>query len=409
MADPLSILLASLRDGYVQVSVFVAVTVLAFGLVQYRTDGALLRAIEDNERLQPLIGGLLGLTPGCGGAIVVMPLYVRGSVSFGTVVATLGATAGDSAFVILALAPEAALYAYAIALVASVATGYLVDTAGLGVTRVDAAVSRLSPGTTATDGGTVVNNRIGPNPTHDYPSGSPTHSHEAGPDRTSRILTPLSHAAHVAWWVAAVGGLVLGTIYLLRGGPEIALSVGVDFAGAFTVFGLTGGVLSLYLYAIGRHYVGEGEIARARDSFGSVYDTLTHAAMETSFVTVWVIVALAGYEYVVVLSGLDVAAVAATAGVLAPIGGVAVGLIPGCGPQILLASVYAEGALPFSALAANAIAQDGDALFPLLAIDPKAAVVATIYNALPALVVGVALFFLWEPVFGMPEFGFGVA
>ncbi|AGB14850.1 Protein of unknown function (DUF2899) [Halovivax ruber XH-70] len=409
MADPLSILLASLRDGYVQVSVFVAVTVLAFGFVQYRTDGALLRAIEDNERLQPLIGGLLGLTPGCGGAIVVMPLYVRGSVSFGTVVATLGATAGDSAFVILALAPEAALYAYAIALVASVATGYLVDTAGLGVTRVDAAVSRLAPGTTATDGGTVVNNRVGPNPTHDYPTCSPTHSHEAGPDRTSRILTPLSHAAHVAWWIAAVGGLILGTIYLLRGGPEIALSVGVDFAGAFTVFGLVGGVLSLYLYAIGRHYVGEGEIARARDSFGSIYDTLTHAAMETSFVTVWVIVALAGYEYVVVLSGLDVAAVAATAGVLAPIGGVAVGLIPGCGPQILLAGVYAEGALPFSALAANAIAQDGDALFPLLAIDPKAAVVATIYNALPALVVGVALFFLWEPVFGMPEFGFGVA
>ncbi|WP_247730196.1 putative manganese transporter [Halovivax limisalsi] len=409
MTESVTILLESLRDSYVQVSVFVAVTVLLFGLAQYRTDGALLRRLEDNERLQPLFGGLLGLTPGCGGAIVVMPLYVRGSVSFGTVVATLGATAGDSAFVILALAPEAALYAYSIALVASVATGYLVDTYGIGVGRVDAAVTRIAPGATATDGGTVVNERIGPNPAHDYPSGSPTHSHEAGPDRSSPILTPLSHAAHVAWWLAAVAGLVLGTTYLLRGGPELALSVGANFAGAFTVVGLAGGVLSLYLYAVGRHYVGEGQVARARDSFGSVYDTLTHAAMETSFVTLWVIVALAGYEYVVLLSGLDVAAIAATAGVLAPIGGVAVGLIPGCGPQILLASVYAEGALPFSALASNAIAQDGDALFPLLAIDPKAAIVATIYNALPALVVGVALFVLWEPVFGMPEFGFGVA
>ena len=85
-----------------------------------------------------------------------------------------------------------------------------------------------------------------------------------------------------------------------------------------------------------------------------------------------------------------------------------VGLIPGCGPQILLASVYAEGGLPFSALTANAICQDGDALFPLLAVDAKAAIVATIYNFLPAVVVGVALHLLWGPVFGMPEFGFGV-
>ncbi|WP_226039707.1 putative manganese transporter [Natrinema sp. DC36] len=406
MNELLEVLLASLRDGYVQVSAFVAVTVLAFGLLQYATDGAVISAIEDNERLQVLFGGLLGLTPGCGGAIVVMPLYVRGTVSFGTVVATLGATAGDSAFVILALAPEAALYAYAIAFAASVATGYLVDEVGLGVSRVDAAVAKLSPA--MADGGTVVNSGVGPNPTHDYGGPAPTHAHESGPDRHSRVLTPLSHLAHVFWWGAAISGLVLGTIYLLRGGPEVALALGLGFDGLFTVVGIVGAVLSLYLYAVGRHYVGEGEIARARDSFGSVYDTLTHAAMETSFVTVWVLVAFLVYEYFVLFSGVNIATLAAAAGVLAPIGGAVVGLIPGCGPQILLASVYAEGGLPFSALSANAIAQDGDALFPLLAVDARAAIVATIYNFLPAVVVGVALHFLWGPVFGMAEFGFGV-
>ncbi|MFA9503992.1 putative manganese transporter [Natrinema sp. H-ect1] len=407
MNEVLTVLLGSLRDGYVQVSAFVAVTVLAFGLVQYWTGGAVISAIEDNERLQVAFGGLLGLTPGCGGAIVVMPLYVRGTVSFGTVVATLGATAGDSAFVILALAPEAALYSYAIAFAASVATGYLVDSYGLGVSRIDAAVAQLSPAATP-DGGTVVNGGVGPNPAHDYGGPAPTHAHESGPDRESRILTPLSHLAHVVWWIAAAAGLVLGSLYLFRGGPEIPLTTGLGFDGLFTIVGITGAVLSLYLYLIGRHYVGEGEIARARDSFLSVYDTLTHAAMETSFVTVWVLVAFLVYEYVVLFSGVNVATLAATAGVLAPIGGAAVGLIPGCGPQILLASVYAEGGLPFSALTANAIAQDGDALFPLLAVDAKAAIVATIYNFLPAVVVGVALHLLWGPVFGMAEFGFGV-
>ncbi|PGF16106.1 hypothetical protein CP556_08235 [Natrinema sp. CBA1119] len=406
MNELLEVLLASLRDGYVQVSAFVAVTVLAFGLLQYATDGAVIGAIEDNERLQVLFGGLLGLTPGCGGAIVVMPLYVRGTVSFGTVVATLGATAGDSAFVILALAPEAALYAYAIAFAASVATGYLVDEVGLGVSRVDAAVAKLSPA--MADGGTVVNSGVGPNPAHDYGGPAPTHAHESGPDRHSRVLTPLSHLAHVLWWGAAISGLIFGSLYLLRGGPEVALSLGLGFDGLFTVTGIVGAVLSLYLYAVGRHYVGEGEIARARDSFGSVYDTLTHAAIETSFVTVWVLVAFLVYEYFVLFSGANIATLAAAAGVLAPIGGAVVGLIPGCGPQILLSSVYAEGGLPFSALSANAIAQDGDALFPLLAVDARAAIIATIYNFLPAVVVGVALHFLWGPVFGMAEFGFGV-
>lgn len=406
MNELLDVLFASLRDGYVQVSAFVAVTILAFGLLQYWTDGAVVSAIEDNERLQVLFGGLLGLTPGCGGAIIVMPLYVRGTVSFGTVVATLGATAGDSAFVILALAPEAALYTYAIAFVASVVTGYLVDSVGLGVTRVDNAVAQLSPA--MTDGGTVVNNGVGPNPAHDYGGPAPTHAHESGPDRTSRVLTPLSHLAHVLWWVAALAGLALGTLYLLRGGPEVPLTLGLGFDGLFTVVGILGAVLSLYLYGVGRHYVGEGEIARARDSFGSIYDTLTHAAMETSFVTVWVLVAFLVYEYAVLFTGMNVATIASAAGMLAPIGGAVVGLIPGCGPQILLASVYAEGGLPFSALSANAIAQDGDALFPLLAVDARAAIVATIYNFLPAIVVGVALHLLWGPVFGMAEFGFGV-
>ncbi|WP_121820788.1 putative manganese transporter [Halostella salina] len=409
MNEAVEVLVTSLRDGYVQVSAFVAVTVLLFGLAQYWTGGALLRYVEEHERGQPLFGALLGLTPGCGGAIVMMPLYVRGTVSFGTVVATLAATAGDAAFVIIALAPEAALYAYGIAFVAAVATGYLIDAFGVGVERVDAAVARISPATT--DGGSVVHgagpNPV-PNPTHEYPTDPPTHVHDEGPDRRSAVLTPLSHAAHVAWWLAAAAALTLGVTYLLRGAPDVPLALGATFAGAFTVIGLAGSLLSLYLYAVGRHYVGEGSVGRARDSFASAYDTLVHAAMETSFVTVWVLGAYLIYEYGLLLTGADIASLAAAAGVLAPIAGAVVGLIPGCGPQIVLSTVYAEGSLPFSALTANAISQDGDALFPLLAIDKKAAIVATVYTTVPALVVGIGLHFLWGPVLGMPVFGFGV-
>jgi hypothetical protein len=402
------ILLGSVRDGFVQVSAFVAVTVLLFSYVQYRTGGRLIRRLESNRRAGPLVGALMGLTPGCGGAIVMMPLYVRGTVSFGTVVATLVATAGDAAFVILALAPEAALYAYGIAFVAALLSGYAVDAFGLGVDRIDRAVARLRP--SITDGGVAVGGADGGG--HEaslagVATRSRVHHYEdaAGcevesPTRDSAVMRRLSLGALALWWVAAGGALVAGVLYLLRGAPDVPMALGLDYAGAFTLSGIAGTALSFYLYFVGRRYVGHGGVGRARETFANARETLTHAAMETSFVTVWVIVAYLLYEYTILFTGADLAAIAAAAGVLAPVGAAVVGLIPGCGPQIVLAAAYAEGAIPFSALTANAISQDGDALFPLLAIDRKAAIVASLYTTVPAVVVGVGLHLIFGPMFG---------
>ncbi|WP_129116926.1 putative manganese transporter [Halegenticoccus tardaugens] len=402
MSEILDIFVGSVRDGFIQVSVFVAVTVLLFSYAQYRTDGRLVRRLEENKRAQPLVGALMGLTPGCGGAIVIMPLYVRGSVSFGTVVATLIATAGDSAFVILALAPEAALYAYGLAFAAAVIFGYAIDWFGMGVSRIDRAVGRI--GRTATDGGFAT-----------PPVGSQVHHYEEAqgcgcegceePTRDSPLMEALSRAALGFWWLAAIGGLAVGVVFLAIGAPDVPMVAEVSFAGAFTVFGIVGTVLSFYLYFVGRRYIGHGHVGRARDTFGNVYETLTHAAMETSFVTVWVIAAYLLYEYGILVTGANMQAFAAAAGVLAPVGAAAVGVIPGCGPQIVLATAYTQGGIPFSALVANAISQDGDALFPLIAIDKRAAIVASIYTTIPALVVGVGLHLLFGPMFGFGVLG----
>jgi len=50
--------------------------------------------------------------------------------------------------------------------------------------------------------------------------------------------------------------------------------------------------------------------------------------------------------------------------------------------------------VPFSAVLANAISQDGDALFPLIAIDKRSALWATVVNTIPALVVGLLAYWL---------------
>ncbi len=403
-AEALDIFVFSVRDGFVQVSAFVAITVLVFSYVQYRTGGRIVTYLENNERLQPLAGALLGLTPGCGGAIIAMPLYIRGTVSFGTVVAALAATAGDSAFVILALAPEAAVYAYGMAFVAAVLFGYAIDLWGLGVGRVDSAVDRMSR--PMTDGGFATTSVAdgGPSAPDFEMTDEHCHSHDRDSTANRGLMPTVSHAVHVLWWVVAAAGLVAGVLYLVRGAPEVPLALGPTFSGLFTVAGLSGTAMSFYLHFVGRSYIGEGEAGRAREDFASTYETFQHAAMETSMVTVWVIAAYLIYEYGVVVLSLDIGALAATAGVLAPIGGALLGLIPGCAPQIVFAGIYAEGGIPFSALTANAISQDGDALFPLMAIDLKAAIVATIYTTIPALVVGVALHSFWP----FASFGFGV-
>ncbi len=401
--EVLDILIFSVRDGFVQVSAFVAITVLLFSYIQYRSGGRLVRFLENNHRLQPIAGALLGLTPGCGGAIIAMPLYVRGSVSFGTVVATLVATAGDSAFVILTQAPVAALYAYGMAAVAGILFGYAIDIWGLGTARLDAAVQQIS--------GSVMKNKLA---TASVASTKPSlsdaemyaennHNPHNNGNTNPGILAKITHGVHVLWWVLAISGLIAGIEYLRRGAPDVPLLFGLTFPGFFTIAGLLGTVLSFYLYFVGRKIIGENGVG-GMHSVGSTYDSFKHAAMETSMVTVWVIAAYLLYEYCVLLFSLDIGALAAAAGIWAPIAGAGLGIVPGCGPQIIFATLYAGNQIPFSALVANAISQDGDALFPLMAIDMKAAIIATIYTTIPALIVGSLLYYFWP----FASIGFGV-
>ena len=81
-------------DAYVQVSVFVAATLLLFYGAErlFRFDiGTLLR--RSGLYSVPIAAGL-GATPGCGGAVMVVAAYSSGNVGFGAVVAALTATRG---------------------------------------------------------------------------------------------------------------------------------------------------------------------------------------------------------------------------------------------------------------------------------------------------------------------------
>jgi hypothetical protein len=58
--------------------------------------------------------------------------------------------------------------------------------------------------------------------------------------------------------------------------------------------------------------------------------------------------------------------------------------------------MYLSGIVPLSAQIGNAISNDGDALFPAIAIAPKVAIVATLYSAVPAVILAYAWLFWME-------------
>ncbi len=90
-------------------------------------------AVKIREKLigrpinQYVIASLLGAVPGCMDAFLIVSLYIHGLVSFGALTAVMLSTAGDEAFIMLAMAPEAALKIFAITIVLGIIGGFLAD------------------------------------------------------------------------------------------------------------------------------------------------------------------------------------------------------------------------------------------------------------------------------------------
>lgn len=83
--------------------------------------------ITERHANQYLIASLLGAVPGCVGAFSIVSLYSHGLVGFGSLIAVMLATAGDEAFVMLAMVPDAALLIFAACIVLGVLGGLSAD------------------------------------------------------------------------------------------------------------------------------------------------------------------------------------------------------------------------------------------------------------------------------------------
>ena len=375
-------ILFSAQNAFLQVGVFVGIMMLIFGSVRFWTAGEIIRKIEKYRAYQPLFGAILGVSPGCGGAIFMMPLYTKGVVTFGTIIATLIATMGDSSFVIISRMPAQALYIHAISFVVGVVSGYVVDYFNLDILRKQIPVERLAvlqpvcdcpvkPELTSEHGHIISKSRI-------------------NWDETS-LGHKLTHHGYMVWWAITSIGFILGVTLLTQRSMNDVLGFNIDM-----FIGVIGTAFSLVIWIMGKRFIGDDTLDDLRDQLSSFKETLVHSGMETAFVTTWVFIAYLAYELFMLFSGLDLQPIVDQAGVWSVIVAAATGLIPGCGPQIVLVTLYTNGIIPFSAVLANAISQDGDALFPILAMDKKVGLVATFYTTIPAIILGILFYFLLQ-------------
>ncbi|HKM40078.1 MAG TPA: putative manganese transporter, partial [bacterium] len=394
------------QGSFIEVTVFVGAVLLLFGYIDYKQQGALIEAIERSKKYQPLIGGLLGIVPGCGGSILLMPLYVKGSVTFGTVVATLIATAGDSAFVTLTQAPRDFVLITGAGLIIGTASGYAVDYYKIGDwVRARSEKKKIANLDRKHRQAEAVLDQLYDQHPDACRSCDLRHiGHEEGdeidlllhhdvPLDPSAISYKITHGCYIIFWLAIGLGFGLGVLDLMQ--VDINGLPGLPYAG--TIMGVIGTLVAVLYMICSRRLAQAQTHEDVEHKLHSLAETLAHNAQETAFVGTWVFAAYLIYGLGVYVAGGEEVVMAAmtSAGLGSVLLGVAIGIIPGCGPQVLFVSLYLKGMFPFAALLANAISQDGDALFPLIAMDRNAAFWSTVINTIVAAVVGVAAYYIF--------------
>ena len=351
-SELLDIIFTSIADAYLQVSTFVAATFLIiYGIERTLNIDATAMLKRDTIWQVPVAAGL-GALPGCGGAIIVVTQYVTGRLSFGGVVAALTATMGDAAFLLIAQEPLTGL--------AMVVLGFVVGT--------------LS--------GWIINFIHG----GDFLRGSEIRTDAEVDMEHDDASTPFLDCL---WLLILAPGIVLAGL--------VAFQVDVDAMFATdmldrpaTLLGVVGGVLALSM-RLAPSFGIKGDAAFSAGS-GLIRRTIS----DTNFVTVWVIFAYLVFELSVYFLGIDLKTVFDGWALFTPMIAILLGFLPGCGPQVLVTTMYLSGIIPLSAQIGNALSNDGDALFPAIAIAPKVAVVATLYSAVPAVILAYGWMFWME-------------
>ena len=345
-----SIIRNSMTDAYLQVSVFVGFTLFIFiGLDALTTfDTGIF--LSKTKKYHVPISSFLGALPGCGGAIIVVTQYIQGRIGFGSLVAVLTATMGDAAFLILALEPSTGALIFGLGIVVGTISGYIVDMI--------------------------------------HGSNYLIQSFDNDNWEKEKLEKTFVSKFNFFWLIIFLPGFIFGILVAFQINPNEFFSLPGSI-NLTAVVGSSGAILSIFMWSLNPLSDFQCSTDKTRGYLSRVVDT-------TNFVSTWVICGFLVFEVFMYFTSIDLKSFFEIWLPFVPLMAIIFGFLPGCGPQVVVATFYLNGFIPLSAELGNAVSNDGDALFPAIALAPKAAFIATIYSAIPAIIVAYGYMYLFE-------------
>jgi len=318
---------------------FIFVMMLLIEYVNVITKGNWQNKISKSKYGQYLLGVFLGVIPGCLGSYTIVSLYAHRVVGFGALVATMIATSGDEAFIMLSLFPQKAILLFAIIGIVGFFSGIVTDYF----------TKKFN-----------INFQL-----HEHKF--EVHEDEVCPCFSIKEIK--LHLQNISFPRALLIGLllILGGIQLhnvIENWDWDWINITLLTSNLFALFV----VITVPNHFLEKHLWEHVLKKHLLKIFLWTFGTLFAIHFVTSFLDInqwietnlWVVLIIA----------------------------VLVGILPESGPHLIFVTLFASGTIPFSILIANSIVQDGHGTIPLLALSKKSFIYLKIINLAIGLLVG---------------------
>lgn len=304
---------------------FVFIMMLLVDYLNVLSKGDWQERLKNHRFTQYILSSLLGVIPGCLGAFAVVSLYVHRVVTAGALVATMIATSGDEAFVMLAMFPDKAMLVFGILFLIALPTGMIVD----GFSKRGDVSKSISP--------------------HAKLELHPEELRKCNCYPNGQILEQWRHCSpHRGLLTFFLAIFLLGVLAGEIGPPEWNWVRGTLAAtsaiGLFIVSTVPDHFLEEHLW----NHIVKKHILR---------------------IFLWTLGALVVMH--VLIEPLQLDGVIKDSKFIILVIACLVGIIPESGPHLIFVTFYSQGLIPFSILLASCVVQDGHAMLPVLAHSRK--------------------------------------
>lgn len=318
---------------------FIFTMMLLIEYINVLTKGSWQGKISKSKYGQYLLGVIFGAIPGCLGAYTVVSLFSHNVVSFGALVATMVATSGDEAFIMLSLFPEKAILLFVLLGVVGFLSGILTD---------------------------MVIKKYKIN-FHLHQHKFEVHEHETCP--CFSISETISHIKNISFQ-----RVLLISIFLILIGIQVNNFIIHDEWNWINITLFLSGLFGLFVvFTVPDHFLEKHlweHVLRKHllKIFLWTLGTLLIIHLLDSVIdfnnwieaNLWVVLVIA----------------------------VLIGLIPESGPHLVFVTLFVAGTIPFSILIASSIVQDGHGTIPLLALSKKSFILLKLINLVIGFTIG---------------------